>query len=285
MRKLMVLAALAVLSLAVARAEEAAPAAAAKAADPVARIQKALAMRLDKLDGKEHTLTELLQLFAKITNENFILDPALPKNIGETKVAVRTKDGGTVLDAFSVTLALTGLRYTILDSAVYISTEGKLSDKLLSGQGAADPVAIRVAGQPVTTGDAVVRSQPFDPYQDNFVQPRDFINYYPWRLWEPERYNARTGLTDFPGPPVDIESPQVGHPRFRYTSTPYFLKPEYLAYEQEKREYREEQARQDASERQANARALAALLQFLKDNPDMKAEDVLKKLGQGAKSK
>ncbi|MBI3828443.1 MAG: hypothetical protein HY291_02945 [Planctomycetes bacterium] len=251
-----------------------------KAADPVARIQKALGMRLEKLDDKEHSLTELLSLFGQITKENFVLDPTLPKTVADTKVKIQVQAGGTVLDAFSVALALSGLRYTVMDGAVFISTEGKLSDKLLSGQGAADPVAIGQARQPVTVGDAVVRSQPFDPYQDNFVQPRDFIGYYPWRLWEPERYNAKTGLTDFPGPPVDIDSPQVGHPRFRYTSTPYFLKPEFLAYEQEKREYRDEQDRQDSAERQASARALSVLLQFLKDNPDMKAEDILKKLGK-----
>ncbi|MCW8128858.1 MAG: hypothetical protein KIS92_00610 [Planctomycetota bacterium] len=253
--------------------------------DPVSRVQKALAMKLDKMDDKEHTLGEVLKLFEKITSENFILDPSLPKSVGDTKLSFKVKPGSTVVDALSVALALTGLRYTILDGAVFISTEGRLSDKLLSGQGAADPVTISQARQAVSVGDAVVRSQPFDPYQDNFVQPRDFINYYPWRLWEPERFNSKTGLTDFPGPPIDIESPQVGHPRFRYTSIPYFLKPEFLAYEQEKREYRDERDRQDVNERQANARALAALLQFLKDNPDMKAEDVLKKLGKDAKDK
>ena len=253
-----------------------------KEVQPVERIQKALGMKLSGLDDKEHTLSEMLLLFGKITNENFILDPVLPESVGKTKVIVRVNDGGTVLDAFSVALALTGLRYTIADGAVFVSTEGKLADKLLSGAGVGDPVTIAKAAQarqPLSAFDAVVRSQPFDPYQDNFVQTSDFIGYYPWRLWEPPRYNPNTGLTDFPGPPVDMDSPQVGHPRFRYTSIPYFLKPEFLAYEQEKREYREEKEKADRSERQANARALAALLQLLKDNPGMKAEDVLKKLG------
>jgi len=255
-------------------AEDAKPAGSANA-----RVQKALGTKLTGLSDKEQTLSEVLQLLGKATGENFVLDPTLPKSVGEQKLTVRAKADGTVLDAFSVTLALTGLRYTILDGVIYISTEGKLSDRLLSGQGAGDPVANIQARRPLSVGDAVVRSQPFDPYQDNFVQTSDFIGYYPWRLWEPPRYNPNTGLTDFPGPPVDIDSPQVGHPRFRYTSTPYFLKPEFLAYEQETREYREEKEIQDRAERQANARALAALLQLLKDNPNMKAEDVLKKLG------
>ena len=244
------------------------------------RIQKALGTPLKDLDGNEHTLKEMLQLFGKITGENFILDPALPKSVGETRVSVRVKDGGTVLDAFAVTLALAGMRYALLDGAVFISTEGKLADRLLSPTGVADPMASAQAREPLTVGDAATRSQPFDPYQDDFIDARDFISQAPWRYWEPPRYNAKTGITDFPGPPVWIESPQVGHPRFRYTGTPFFLKPEYLAYEQEKREYRDDQERQERQERQGNARALAALLQLLKDNPDMKAEELLKKLGK-----
>lgn len=245
----------------------------------IARVQKALGTKLAGLSDKEQMLSEILQLLGKATGENFVLDPTLPKSVGEQKVTVRAKADGTVLDAFSVTLALTGLRYSILDGVIYISTEGKLSDRLIGGQGASEPVASIQARRPLSVSDAVGRSQPFDPYQDHFVHTSDFIGHYPWRLWEPPRYNSNTGLTDFPGPPVDIDSPQVGHPRFRYTSIPYFLKPEFLAYEQEKREYREERDVQDRAERQANARALAALLQLLKDNPNLKADDILKKLG------
>lgn len=257
-----------------------APAKAGRPASPMERIEKALQMPLAKLDGNAHALGEMLQLFGKITNENFILDPTLPKSVGETKVLVRVKDGGTVLDAFGFTLAQVGLRYALLDGAVFVSTEGKLADRLLSGSDASEPLTVGAARAPMTVGDAVVRSQPFDPYQDDFLDARDFISHAPWRFWEPPRYNPKTGLTDFPGPPVWIESPQVGHPRFRYTGTPYFLKPEYLAYEQEKREYRDDQDRQERAERQANVRALSAILQLLKDNPDMKADEILKKLGK-----
>ena len=246
---------------------------------PTARIEKALAVQLDALDAQEHTVNEWLQLFGKITNENFILDPGLPKSVAETKLSVRVQKGGTVLDALAVTLALAGLRYTILDGAVFISTEGKLADRLLTGQGVGEPMATARAREALSVGDAVVRSQPFDPYYDEFIGAPDMIASTPWRLWEPPRYNPRTGLTDYPGPPTWIESPQVGNPRFRYTATPYYLKPELLAWEQEKREARDEQTRREQAEKQANARALSALLQLLKDNPDLKAKDVLDKLG------
>lgn len=252
---------------------------AAKDLSPSQRIEKALQMKLDALDDKEHTLSELLQLFGKITSENFVLDPSLPKAVGDTRMTVRVRAGDTVLDAFAVTLALAGLRYAILDGTVFVSTEGKLADRLLYGGNAAAAVGQSAARQPMTVGDAVVRSQPFDPYQDEFITARDFISNTPWRHWEPARYNPKTGLTDFPGPPVWMEDPDIGNPRFRYTSSMFFLKPEYLALEQEKAEFRQAQADRAAAERASNDRALSALVELLKQHPDMKAEEVLKKLG------
>jgi len=194
---------------------------------------------------------------------------------------VRVQKGGTVLDALAVTLSLAGLRYAVLDGAVFISTEGKLAERLLAGYSASEPVGARKAREPMTTAEAATRGQVFDAYQDEFIGAADMIGSSPWRLWEPPRYNPKTGLTDFPGPPTWIESPDVGHPRFRYTAVPFFLKPEYLAWEQEKRELRDAEDRQERGQRQANARALAALLQLLKDNPDLKAKDLLDKLGAG----
>ncbi|MBE7463137.1 MAG: STN domain-containing protein [Planctomycetes bacterium] len=261
-------------------AGEDAEAAAEPALAPNARIAKALGTKLEALDEQEHTLSEMLALFAKLSGENFILDASLPKSVGGTRVTVKVKPGATVLDAFSVCLALTGLRYTILDGAVFVSTEGKLSDRLLTAQGLAQEVESPRTREPLSVGEAVVRSRPFDPYQDDFVQARDFIAHDPWRHWEAPRHNPRTGLTDYPGPPVWIEDPDIGHPRFRFTGTPYFLKPEYLALEMEKHELREEQDRRAQQQRQEQARALAAVLQMLKDNPDLTAKQIMEKMGK-----
>ncbi len=252
-----------------------------QAVSPTVRIRKALMTELLELDGKEHKLTELLQLFGKIANENFILDPSLPASVGETKVRVRVQKGGTVLDAFGVALALTGLRYAILDGAVFISTEGKLADMLLYGSRATSPVGTSKARQPLTVSEVVSKKQVFDPHQDGFVTARNFISHAPWRHWEPPRYNPKTGLTDYPGPPIWIEDPDIGHPRFRYTSTPFFLKPEYLALEQEKREYRDEAERMERAQRRDEARALESIIQLMKKNPDMSAKDILEKLRAG----
>lgn len=276
----MVQRALPILCLLLAASAWAAEPAATPKPDPEERIAGALLMQLESLDAQEHALSEWLQLFGKITNENFILDPGLPRTVGETKLTVRVRKGGTVLDALAVALALAGLRYAILDGAVFISTEGRLADKVLAGQRIAEPLGSARTRQPMSTGEAIGRTQIFDPYQDGFIGAADMLASSPWRLWEGPRYNPRTGLTDYPGPPVWIEDPDIGHPRFRYTATPFFLKPEYLAWEQEKREMREDQERRERAERQANARALAALLQLLKENPEMKVRDVLEKLGE-----
>jgi hypothetical protein len=247
---------------------------------PTERIEKALTMEIDSLDQQEHTLNEWLTLFGKITNENFILDSALPKSVGETKLTVKVQKGSLVVDALGVALSLAGLRYAIMDGAIFVSTEGKLGDRLLSGQGLAQPMVAAKASEPMSVGEAVVRSQPFDRYQDGFIGEADMIASYPYRLWEAPRLNTKTGLIDYPGPPIWFDDPDVNNPRFRYTRTPMFLKPEYLAWEQEKRDLREDQDRRARAERQTNAKALDALLQLLKDNPDLKAKELLEKLGE-----
>lgn len=247
---------------------------------PTERIEKALTMEIDSLDQQEHTLNEWLGLFGKITNENFILDSGLPKSVGETQLTVRVQKGSMVVDALGVALALAGLRYSIMDGAVFVSTEGRLGDRLLSGQGLTQPVMTPRAREPMSVGEAVVRSEPFDRYADSFIGAADMISSYPYRLWEMPRLNPMTGLTDFPGPPIWFDDPDINNPRFRYTTTPLFLKGEYLAWEQEKRELRENQDRRMRDQRQANAKALEALLQLLKENPNLKAKDILDKLDE-----
>jgi hypothetical protein len=238
----------------------------APALTPTERVEKALFVKIDSLDKQEHTLNEWLKLFGKITNENFILDSALPKSVGDTKLTVRVQKGSTVLDALAVTLSLAGLRYSIMDGAVFISTEGKLGDRLLTGQSATRPVQTAKARAPMSVGEAVVRSQPFDRYRDGFIGAPDMIASYPYRLWEAPRYNTKTGLIDYPGPPIWFDDPDINNPRFRYTTVPMFLKPEYLAWEQEKRELRQDQDRRARNQRQANAKALEALLQLMREN-------------------
>jgi hypothetical protein len=245
-------------------------------------LAKALATEVAGLDGQEHTLKELLQLFGKMTQENFILDPGLPKEVGEKKITVQAKKGGTVLDALSIALTLTQLRYTLLGGAIFISTEGRLANRLLNDAPASssmDPSGVR---SPMGVGEASAKFRPFDPYQEDFLTARDFISHAPWRHWAPPEVNPKTGLTDFPGPPIWMEDPDIGHPRFRYTSTLFFLKPEYQELEREKREYRETMEAQRKEERQGDTRALAALLQWLKDHPDLTAKQVLEKLGAEA---
>jgi len=252
----------------------------ASALAPTERVEKALLMEIDSLDKQEHTLNEWLRLFGKVTNENFILDPGLPKSVGDTKLSVKVQKGSMVVDALAVTLSLAGLRYAIMDGAVFISTEGKLGDRLLSGRGVATPMVTAKARNPMSVGEAVVRSQPFDRHQDSFIGAADMIGSYPHRFWEAPRYNTKTGLIDYPGPPIWFDNPDVNNPRFRYTSVPMFLKPEYLAWEQEKRELREDQDRRTRAQRQANAKALEALLELLRQNPDLKAKDIMQKIGE-----
>jgi hypothetical protein len=259
---------------------ESAPAPAPTALEKVSpqkRIQKALYTPLDSFDDKEHSLTEMLQLFSKLTNENFVLDPGLPAGTSDTKLSIRVQKGSTVLDAFSVTLALSGLRYIVADNMIWVSSEDRLSRRLLNNASILEGTDTRA---PFSTAEAVTRSQPFDRYTDDFIGAENFISNYPWRQWEAPRYNAATGLTDYPGPPVMMDSPDVGHPRFKYSTQPYFLKPEYIEIERAKQESINAEDRRQRAQREDNSAALAALLQLMKDNPNLTAKDLLDKMGK-----
>ena len=231
------------------------------------RIYKRLQTPLEA-ESKEHSLTEWLQLFAKVAQENFVLDPTLPKAVGETKVTVQVQKGGTVQDALAVALALTGLRYTLAEGMVFISTEGKLAERLLYGASPAEPM-VAAAREPMTVGDAVTLSQPFDPRRERLFDARTIGNSENlFQEWEPPRYNPRTGLTDFPGPPLLFTRPPP-LANERYQTVPVFLTPEALEEERLKKEFREERDRLD---QRASTERLDALLR--------KMDELLKKLDQ-----
>jgi hypothetical protein len=167
-------------------------------------------------------LTECLADLAKQTGLGFMLDPALP---AETSEAAVTYSGTDVACAVALGQALRagGLRYTIRDESIYISTPKRLARKIVYGQADAVPEA-----QPMDKGEALEILSPADDDDDvNLGDPRQIWNR-PWRKVEGPRVNPATGLTDFPGPPIWIDSPDAGNARFKYSNKPSVLKPEYL---------------------------------------------------------
>ena len=167
-------------------------------------------------------LTECLADLAKQTGSGFMLDPALP---AETSEAAVTYSGADVPCAVALGHALRagGLRYTIRGGSIYISTPKRLARKIVYGQADAVPEA-----QPMGKGEALEILSPADDDDDvNLGDVRQIWNR-PWRKVEGPRVNPATGLTDFPAPPIWIDSPDAGNARFKYSREPSFLKPEYL---------------------------------------------------------
>jgi len=167
-------------------------------------------------------LTECLADLAKQTGIGFLLDPALPAETGEPTV---TYSGTDVLCAVALGQALRagGLRYTIRGGSIYISTPKRLARKIVYGQADAVPEA-----QPMGKGEALEILSPADDDDDAPLgDPRQIWNR-PWRKVEGPRVNPATGLTDFPAPPIWIDSPNAGNARYKYSHKPSFLKPEYL---------------------------------------------------------
>lgn len=167
-------------------------------------------------------LTECLADLAKETGLGFVLDPALP---AETREAVVTYTGTEVAcsAALGEALRAAGLRYAARAGSVYISTPERLARKIVYGAGEAVPEA-----KPMGKGEALEILSPADDDDDvNLGDVRQIWNQ-PWRQVEGASVNPATGLTDYPGPPVWIDSPDAGNARFKYSLLPSFLKPEYL---------------------------------------------------------
>ena len=167
-------------------------------------------------------LTECLADLAKQTGLGFLLDPALP---AETREAAVTYSGTDVACAVALGQALRagGLRYTIRGGSIYVSTAKLLARKIVYGQEDVVPEA-----KPMGKAEALEILSPADDDDDvNLGDVRQIWNQ-PWRKVEGPRVNPATGLTDYPAPPIWIDSPDAGNARFKYSREPSFLKPEYL---------------------------------------------------------
>ena len=167
-------------------------------------------------------LPECLADLAKETGLGFVLDPALPAETRETLV---TYTGTEVACAFALGQALraAGLRYAARAGSVYISTPKRLARKIVYGGAAAVPEA-----EPMGKGEALEILSPADDDDDVNLGDVRQIRNRPWRQVEGPSVNPATGLTDYPAPPIWIDSPDAGNARFKYSLHPSFLKPEYL---------------------------------------------------------
>jgi hypothetical protein len=170
-----------------------------------------------KVEWAGARLTEALADLAKQGALSFVLDPAIPEAVRETPVIYSGSDVPLRV-ALGQALRAGGLRYTIRDGAVLVGTPKRLAERIVYGPQADDlPEA-----EPMTRGEALEALSPVEAPDITDVRAQ------PWRRPEPARENPVTGLTDYPGPPIWIDSPDADSARFKYSNKPSYLKAEHL---------------------------------------------------------
>jgi len=239
-----------------------------KADDWVTKIEKALEQKVT-FDLKDAKVDGALALIQTATGVTIIVDPAIKKAAAETNVTILVKDM-PARNALGLVLRLSGLRYMLKDRAVFVSTRARLVGELLAGDSGGDAVE---ESKPMTAADALVATSGRRGLGDDIPDlgnPFRNIHDRPWRLPEVEYRDPRTGLMQFPAPPVWIASPYEGGPATRFTKDPYFLKPQYLA-----EFYYGDRA---TSSRTAQREMMARLAMLLRANPNWTAKEILKQL-------
>jgi len=168
-------------------------------------------------------LIDCLADLAEQSGAGFTLDAALAEDLRNTQVSY-TGNGVPLALALGRALRAAGLRYTIFDGSIWISTPKRVAERVLYGDGGEVPEAV-----PMGRGEAMDMLSPVDRDTGEFPldDPRQVRNT-PWRRPEDPKLNEATGLIDYPAPPIWIDSPDADSARFKYSREPSFLKPEHL---------------------------------------------------------
>jgi hypothetical protein len=129
-------------------------------------------------------------------------------------------------------LKLAGMRYALKDQAIFVSTQERIVGELLVGVRGPEP-AVPGVNYPMTAGDAVAATVDFYDGSEEFlpVSIADFTRapLSAYKRFEKPAYRDALGRLHFPAPPMIIQGPDILDPNIRFSSKPWFLKPEYLA--------------------------------------------------------
>jgi len=219
----------------------------ARAEAASAEVAQHSIVRVSWVDAK---LTEALADLAAQAGVGFILDPAMPASARDATVTYAS-EGVQLRIALGNALRSAGLRYTIVNGAIWVSSPERVARRIVYK--GAENIA---EAEPMSRGEALNVLSPDDdiPSIGSLHKPYD-----PHRKPLPPSQNTVTGVTDFPAPSVWIESEDRGNQRFKYTSKPSFLKPEY---------------RKDGNG-DGGANMLGYVVSLIKSRPDWSREEIL----------
>ncbi len=176
-----------------------------------------------KVNWARARLVDCLADLAEQSGAGFTLDARLTDAERHAEVSY-SADAVPLAFALGRALRAAGLRYTIRDGAIWISTPKRVAERVLYGDGGAVPESV-----PMGRGEAISMLSPMDEDTGELAldDPRQIHNT-PWRQPEKPKLNEATGLIDYPAPPIWIDSPDADNARFKYSLEPSFLKPEHL---------------------------------------------------------
>ncbi|MHC4914833.1 MAG: hypothetical protein ACYTGB_05020 [Planctomycetota bacterium] len=244
------------------------------------RVNLALDKKLGNVDWRNAALPDVLSAIGKSAGVAVVLDPKAVRDPAKVRItlSVPKGEGMTLRAALGNVLKLAGLRYTLKDQAIFVSTRERIVGELLAGVRGPAP-AVPGVSYPMTAGDAVAATVDFyDGSEESLPQlAGDFLRMPVDARFEKAPYRDALGRLHFPGPPMIIQDPNVLDPYRRFSRKPWFLRPPYLA------PLYWGPASQDVSAAKVReTEALKALVEYMKKHPDLTVGQLVQQLEAGA---
>ncbi len=246
-----------------------------------ARAEKALDAQATVEGWKDASLKDVLDVISKATGVAVVLDPKAVPEADKTRITmtIPKESQMTLRSVLGNVLKLAGLRYTLKDQAIFVSTRERLVADLLAGDAGPAPYVPGVSG-PMTAGDAIAATVDFFDGSEEFIPQSnlDFIRGPVDARFEIKPYRDAQGRLNFPGPPMVIADPNLLNPVYRFDTQPYFLRPEYLAPL-----YWGPQSQPlgaEAASKVRDTEVLKALLEYMKKHPELTVGQLVQQLEQ-----
>jgi hypothetical protein len=243
------------------------------------KVNKALDKPLGEVKWKEEALPDVLDTIGKAAGTAVVLDPKALKDPKKVKISLTVPKGSkmTLRSALGNVLKLAGLRYTLKDQAIFVSTRARIVSDLLVGVRGPAP-AVPGVSYPMTVGDAVAATVDFyDGSEEHLPETvLDFVRGPVDARFEKPAYRDALGRLHFPGPPMIIQDPNVLDPYRRFSRKPWFLRPPYLAPM-----YWGPTSQAVSTTKVRETEMLKALLDYMRKNPDLTVGQLIQQLEAG----
>jgi hypothetical protein len=243
------------------------------------KVEQSLDKPLGAVNWKNAALPDVLSTIGKAAGVAVVLDHQAVKDAAKIRITLEVPGGGamTLRAALGNVLKLAGLRYTLKDQAIFVSTREKIVGELLIGVRGPAP-AVPGVSYPMTPGDAVAATVDFyDGREERLPETIADLTRAPVDArFETPPYRDSLGRLHFPGPPLYLQGRDVLDPYLRFSSHPWFLRPPYLA------PYYWGPASSSASASEARqTEALRALLDYMRRHPDITVGQLIQQLEAG----